>query len=98
MLKTQSPLNIVDLLITGIMVVVLAVGAYMVAKTIANYAQFKKAQRAYRKDKFRPDGQPYPPSDRGICNTCGQAFEKVYFLEANQRACPQCYQQLEKES
>jgi hypothetical protein len=45
----------------------------------------------YMRERYRPDGQPYPPAARGICDRCGGAFEKVYYLPTGQKLCQYDY-------
>jgi len=45
--------------------------------------------------KFRPDGLPYPPAGRGMCDSCEKAHEKVYHLPSGRRLCTDCYESLE---
>ena len=55
----------------------------------------RRAERQAREVRFRPDGEPYPPSKRGMCDACAKAFEKVYYLPAGRRLCPDCYEGLQ---
>ena len=41
--------------------------------------------------KIGPDGKPYPPHGRGICDVCKNACEKVYFKPDGKRICQPCY-------
>jgi hypothetical protein len=57
-----------------------------------------RKRRAYRqamKEKYRPDGQPYPPTGRAMCDACQKPYEKVYHLPSGQRLCTDCYESLE---
>lgn len=45
----------------------------------------------------RPNGQPYPPVARGLCDGCNRVCEKVYHLPSGQRRCPACYEESLKE-
>ncbi len=53
--------------------------------------QIQRDRDLERREKFRPDGKPYPPADRGICDCCSQLNEKVYYIQSGQRLCPDCY-------
>ncbi len=56
-----------------------------------------RKRRAYRqamKEKYRPDGLPYPPAGRAMCDVCQKPHEKVYFLPSGQRLCTNCYESL----
>ena len=51
----------------------------------------RAAERQAHSIKFRPDGEPYPPASRGMCDSCEQAYEKVYNMPSGKRLCPDCY-------
>lgn len=51
----------------------------------------RQAEAAEHQRRFRPDGQPYPPASRGVCEGCAQALDEVYHLPTGQRLCPECY-------
>ena len=51
------------------------------------YGRWQEKRRA-RAIKYRPDGLPYPPFGRGMCDRCQRAYDKVYFLEDHRRLCP----------
>ena len=57
----------------------------------------KRADRQNYHRKYQPDGQPYPPAGRGLCDNCGQIYEQVYHLPSGGRRCPRCYAQFMKE-
>jgi len=52
----------------------------------------RAARRQAHRDRHRADGTPYPPTGRGMCDRCQQAFEKVYHLPSGRRLCPDCYE------
>ena len=52
-----------------------------------------RAEAEARRAKYRPDGQPYPPSDRALCDVCARVCRKVYYLESGQRVCEDCYRE-----
>jgi len=66
------------------------------ARSIHFWDQVKKNHRLHEQNKYRPDGQPYPPTRRGLCDNCGLACEKVYYLSSGARLCPDCYQEFLK--
>lgn len=79
---------------------VLAVVTIVVIAVIRARLWQASVKRAERKDwqlKHRPDGQPYPPSGRGICDSCQKQSEKVYYLESGPRVCPECYEKMHQE-
>lgn len=51
----------------------------------------EKAAVASRMASIGPDGKPYPPSGRGLCDKCSKVVEKVYFLPSGRRLCKRCY-------
>ncbi len=80
---------VVAVILVAILIVVMAIKWQLWS------ARMRRARRAARAIKFRPDGQPYPPSGRGMCDICEQPHEKIYYLSDGQRLCPQCYATLE---
>jgi len=57
--------------------------------------------RAAEKDiqaKLRPDGLPYPPSGRGMCDNCQKPEDKIYYMPSGKRLCAECYRILEMPS
>ena len=54
-------------------------------------AAVRKACRQTEAARIRPDGKPFPPAERGMCDACRRPFEKVYYLPDNRRLCPGCY-------
>ena len=54
----------------------------------------KHAEHEAHQARHRPDGQPYPPAGAGICDHCGRAHDKVYFMPSGRRFCPDCYASL----
>ncbi len=51
----------------------------------------KQAEAQEQRRKFGPDGQPYPPVARGMCDRCHRVYEAVYHLPSGERRCPACY-------
>ncbi|MCP4708591.1 MAG: hypothetical protein GY869_08205 [Planctomycetes bacterium] len=43
--------------------------------------------------KYRSDGEMWPPTQRGLCESCERVFEKVYCLSSGERLCPECYEE-----
>jgi len=77
-----------------VVVLALAVVAWVLIKVwIRDVRKRREAQRHHR-EMFRPDGKPYPPASRGICDRCGQDFEKVYYMPSGERLCPDDYAEL----
>ena len=42
-------------------------------------------------ENFDVLGRPYPPGDKGLCDNCSVAFEKVFHLDSGRRLCKECY-------
>ncbi len=51
----------------------------------------RRAARQAHRAKFRPDGRAYPPTDMGVCDRCGAAARKVFYMPSGQRLCGVCY-------
>ncbi len=60
-------------------------------KALLQRIRVEKAAIASRLASIGPDGKPYPPSGRGLCDNCSKVVEKVYFLPSGRRLCPKCY-------
>jgi hypothetical protein len=76
----------------------LAVGAVALIVTwtgiklyIWHVRERRERERLHR-EQFRPDGLPYPPASRGLCDRCGRSVEKVYYLSSGERLCPEDYE------
>lgn len=50
----------------------------------------KQAADAEIRRKLRPDGTPYPPAGRGMCDGCGKVFDAVYHLPDGAKRCAAC--------
>ena len=81
------------LLFLGVFVVsaVLAVILFAYVRSVIWRAWTAHLQRRDEKQRLRPDGKPYPPAGRGLCDNCQRVFAKVYYLESDARLCPDCY-------
>lgn len=74
------------LLVAGLVIFLIALVRFQIWRL--------RQRRAYAQAlaaKTQPNGEPYPPAGRGLCDRCGQAFDKVYHLRSGQRLCPACY-------
>jgi len=72
-----------------IVLVLTAVLRAVVAGAAGRYAQYRGGRA-----RLRPDGTPYPPVGRGMCDRCARPFENVYHLPSGKRLCPACYHNL----
>jgi hypothetical protein len=81
------------LLFLGTLVVsaVLAVILFAYVRGVIWRAWTDYLQRRDARQKARPDGTPYPPAGRCLCDKCQKHFEQVYFLDSGTRLCPDCY-------
>ena len=93
------------MLLISVPLVVAASYALLIGTIVAiNWLRRWARQRAGRLEAFRekylPDGLPYPPSGRGMCDSCGKPSEKVYYVPSGVRPnetsttvrlCESCY-------
>jgi hypothetical protein len=82
---------LIGLLIVLGVVIVLIVAFWTSIKIWIWSVRRRKADEAEHRRRFRPDGRPYPPLARGICQGCARALDEVYHLPSGQRLCPECY-------
>jgi len=75
-------------LIAGIIVIATLIG---IIKAWLKGLELRAWRKVAKDQKLRPDGIPYPPSGRGMCDTCEKAYDKVYYLPDGRRICPGCY-------
>jgi hypothetical protein len=54
-------------------------------------SQIAYDQQQRKKLEIAPDGTPMPPLGRGLCDNCGEIFEKIYYLPTGPKLCPSCY-------
>jgi hypothetical protein len=85
---------IIGALIFLSVVLILIFVAWTAAK--AGLWQFRRRRFAQNENrrKIGPDGRPYPPVGRGVCQVCNRAHEEVYYLPSGERRCPACYEEL----
>ena len=77
---------IIGLAVVGLGVIVLVLVAWK--------AQVRLGGEQAARARLREDGQVYPPADRGLCDVCAGAFQKVYHLPSGQRMCEDCYRRM----
>ena len=53
--------------------------------------EFERAARQDWKETHRPDGKPYPPAARGICQQCEKYSPCVLSTHDGHRICKSCY-------
>jgi hypothetical protein len=83
---------LIGLLIVAAVVLVVILVAWTTFNVAIWRSRREKADQAERRRRFRPDGQPYPPAGRGLCDSCARGFDKVYYLPSGRRLCPECYE------
>ena len=83
----------------------LVVGGLLIFLIIASWTglKIKLWQRAQRREeqrqhaeRFQPDGTPYPPASRGICEECGEYSDRVYHLPDGGRLCPDHFREYQE--
>ena len=78
----------VPLVLAGLFVLVLAV--VVAVRWYLWRCRQRHAEAQAQAAKLRPDGRPYPPAARGMCDACRQAHETVYHLKSGRRLCAAC--------
>lgn len=85
---------IIGVVVVGLLAIVLGLVAWTLLRLAAWKAQVRLVQEQAARAGLREDGQAYPPADRGLCDVCARAFEKVYHLPSGQRMCEDCYRRM----
>jgi hypothetical protein len=86
---------LIGLLVFFFLIVVPVLLAVVVSlKWLRWHTARKLADRQARMERVQSDGTPYPPAGRGLCDSCQNGFDKVYYLCSGQRLCPSCYEKL----
>ncbi len=84
------------LLIGALICLAITLVLILVAWTATRAWLWKSRQRRSVEELARrrldPDGNPYPPTGRGVCEICNRAYDRVYYLPTGQRRCAGCYQ------
>ena len=86
------------LIILPIIVVLLILGSIVTITGIKMYRtkrRQKQAQCEIQAKRIRPDGRPYPPTARGMCQNCKQVSEMIYYMPSGEKLCRGCYHQTE---
>jgi hypothetical protein len=84
------------MLLLAVLVVLLIVAAMVLAVWVwlrirRTHARQREAQRQAELRRIGPDGRPYPPRARGLCEACQGLFNTVYHLPSGRRLCEACY-------
>ena len=82
---------LIGLLIAAAVATVLIIAFWTSIKIWIWRVRCRKSETAEHRRRFQPDGQPYPPASRGVCEGCARALNEVYHLPSGQRLCPECY-------
>lgn len=85
---------IIGAVIFGVVLLILVVAAWTGVKLGLWRRSRRQAEQEARRRTHGPDGRPYPPAGRGLCDRCQRALDKVYYLPSGERRCPACYAEL----
>jgi len=75
---------------------VVIIALLTLGKWMGHKARVRQEQTKAYREAHQPDGQPYPPSARGLCDNCQKPFEKVYYLQSGRRLCPDCCRRVQQ--
>lgn len=89
---------IIGAVILAVVVLLLIVAGWTGINIVSWNRRRRQGEIEYRARRVRPDGTPYPPAGRGLCDGCQQVHDPVYHLPDGQRFCPECYAMFPKES
>jgi hypothetical protein len=70
----------------------LGVGGATAIQGLLYKRRLKKLRADWRAEHFDAQGHRLPPADRGLCQACEKAYEKVYYLPSGRRLCQACYE------
>jgi hypothetical protein len=87
---------LVGILLLGVVAIGVLIAAWTGVNIIVWKLRTRKAQTDYRRERFRPDGTPYPPSARGICERCKTVYPRVYYVESVGRLCPEHFEEWDR--
>lgn len=79
-------------LLIGLLLVLAAAAALLLglwtgAKVWFWRRDVQKAQKAFRRERYAPDGTPLPRATRGICEACNAPRDDVLHLPDGRRLC-----------
>ncbi|MFP4052868.1 MAG: hypothetical protein ACLFV7_03290 [Phycisphaerae bacterium] len=81
------------MLVPVLMVVGIVVGILLV--TLVHWgirgALRRHSIAAAKRAKRQPDGRPWPPHCRGLCDRCANPADRVYHMPEGRRLCHACY-------
>ena len=80
---------LIGALVVLAVVLLVALAAYIAVRHYKRQAAIAMERRAAEAAKYRPDGLPYPPTGRGLCDRC-HAVGLVYHAP-QQKLCKTCY-------
>ena len=92
----QNMRLLLGLLLFTVFLVLLIIAIWTLMKMWLWRAGKRRFDQKQHELKYRPDGKPYPPAGRGLCDNCEQSCQKVYYMPSNQRLCPDCYEKLDE--
>jgi hypothetical protein len=71
--------------------IALLIATVTAVKCVLLPGKMEAGEEQARQEKLRPDGLPYPPGGRGMCDACRKPFSKVYYMPSGERLCRACY-------
>lgn len=81
---------LIGLLVVGALLVVLLIASWTGVKIGLWHWRIRRDQRAARSAALARDGRPYPPSGRGLCQSCGAIGPVVHPADGS-KLCRACY-------
>ena len=85
---------IIGLLFVGTVLIVLALVTWTVLRALIAHRRMVRSEEQARRARLGLDPNLPPPTERGLCDSCGYASNKVYCLPSDRRLCETCYHRL----
>jgi len=85
---------IIGALVVGLAVLVVMLVLWIAVRCLVWEIRLRRAAAEAGRIHIGPDGLPYPPVGRGLCEVCAIVSDKVYHLASGQRMCEDCYRRL----
>ena len=82
---------LIGLLIAGGVALLGLIAGWTSLKIVLFRRAQRRAEQMYRSRRAAPDGTPYPPTSRGICEHCGKRSDEVFHLPTGERLCREHY-------
>lgn len=88
----MSVMWLVAVIIGVIVFGAIGLALWVAFKWLSHNRRVRLARKQAWRDRHRSDGTRLPPFGRGMCDRCGAAFEKVYYLPGGRRLCTDCFE------